>query len=73
MEDSTLELCIGIAIRLGIISAHVFEGLGLGHAVVIIGVLWSVEELVDIKKSTRTLKNRHGQVINPFRRLHKAQ
>ena len=58
MEESGIEIIIGMLARMGIIASHGFEFIGGYHMIVAVALLWTIEEIVAIKVSARCLKHR---------------
>ena len=55
-EETGLETITAIVLRAGIVTAHCFELIGGYHTVTLVMILWSVEELISIKSSSRKFR-----------------
>jgi TctA family transporter len=55
MEETTIEIIIGILARTGIITAHMFDLIGGVHTVTIVIILWSLEEVISVSVAARRL------------------
>lgn len=62
MEETTIEVVVGILARFGIITAHAFEFIGGYHTITIVALLWSAEEVVSIVVSSRHLRQKHQKI-----------
>ena len=63
MEESTVEVVIGMAARLGIIGAHSVELIAGVHTIAIVAVLWSIEEIVSVQFNARKLRKERAATL----------
>lgn len=60
MEETSIEIILGMLARIGIVTAHGLE-LSIGiHTVTAVIILWSLEEIVSVGHSAKHLKHRHS-------------
>ena len=68
MEETIIEILVGMLARAGILASHAFEFTTGTHTVALVAILWSIEELIDLKVSSRHIRHKHSDHIRNFER-----
>ena len=63
MEETNIEVLLGILARLGIVGAHTVELIGGIHTLTIVMILRSIEEIVAVQFNARKLRHNRAATL----------